>query len=432
MKLSVGSKLSLADEPPGLTVEGAPPGAQVTIRTETVDQDGLVWRAEARFNADNRGRVDAGAFAPSCGDYEGVDAHGLIWSVKPLVPPGATALPPTYPNLTPEARQPWRATATAGRLTAEVAFERTWVAPGVAREEVADGRLRGVHYQPPEAPPQSVAVLVVAGSGGGVSESLAPLIASHGYPTFALAYFGYADLAPALHLIPLEYFEEAARWLRRRAGVERVVMVGISRGSEAVSLSAANFEGLADGVVLYVPSHVVEGGRDPETGLPAPTWTLRGDPLDFAPLPPSGLPILQAVAKISPQPLTPVYLEKWIQPEVETTYGIPFERIGAPILLLSAGDDAMWPSWIAAARAAARLEALGLGKSVRHVCYQGAGHVISRPGLTMSMSTVTHHQLLNLSLALGGLPRLNALAALDALSLVLAFVSGVGAGVSPF
>jgi dienelactone hydrolase len=65
------------------------------------------------------------------------------------------------------------------------------------------------------------AVLVVGGSEGGRPLRPAAWLASHGYVALALAYFRFEDLPPQLESIPLEYFQEALRWMGSR-GVRRV------------------------------------------------------------------------------------------------------------------------------------------------------------------------------------------------------------------
>jgi hypothetical protein len=64
-------------------------------------------------------------------------------------------------------------------------------------------------------------VLVFGGSGGGLTTSMAAaLLAAHGYPSLALAYFKVAGLPQSLHDIPLEYFTSALRVLRAQPGVD--------------------------------------------------------------------------------------------------------------------------------------------------------------------------------------------------------------------
>jgi dienelactone hydrolase len=85
--------------------------------------------------------------------------------------------------------------------------------------------------------------------------STASLLASHGYPTLAVAYFHAAGLPDSLKKIPLEYSATAARLLAKQPGVdpEDLIALGASRGTEATLLLAQNFPKLVHGAVLHAP-----------------------------------------------------------------------------------------------------------------------------------------------------------------------------------
>jgi dienelactone hydrolase len=55
---------------------------------------------------------------------------------------------------------------------------------------------------------------------------------------------------------------------------------------------------------------------------------------------------------------------------------IPIEKINGPILLLSGGDDHLWPSRQMADQMMARLKAKGFAHAYAHLTYDGAGHVV--------------------------------------------------------
>lgn len=121
-------------------------------------------------------------------------------------------------------------------------------------------------------------VLIFGGSEGGLAPfDEARLLASRGFPTLALAYFKEPGLPPTLSRIPLEYFARAARWLAARTGIRRVVVYGVSRGSEPALLLGVDFPQLVRGVVALVPGNVVLVSPS-STG---PAWTLHGKPIPF-------------------------------------------------------------------------------------------------------------------------------------------------------
>lgn len=103
---------------------------------------------------------------------------------------------------------------------------------------------------------------MLGGSEGGLPcDSEPSLLASHGFPTLALAYFGVPGLPSHLRLIPLEYFRRAFEWLGRQPGVDpaKLVVLGISRGGEAALLLGSTYPDLVHGVAEYVGSSKVLG-----------------------------------------------------------------------------------------------------------------------------------------------------------------------------
>jgi pimeloyl-ACP methyl ester carboxylesterase len=156
------------------------------------------------------------------------------------------------------------------------------------------------------------AVLLFGGSEGGLATfDEARLLASRGFPTLALAYFKEPGLPQTLSRIPLEYFARAARWLALETHEPRVVVYGVSRGSEAALLLGVDFPQLVRGVVALVPSNVVLVGHDSS----GPAWTLRGRPIPFQ----------YALGPTGPAP-------------------IPVERIRVPLFMDCGGLDDLWPS----------------------------------------------------------------------------------------
>lgn len=56
-------------------------------------------------------------------------------------------------------------------------------------------------------------VIDLFGSGGGLCEYRASLLAGHGFAVLALAYFRFEDLPESLDVVHLEYFEEAVDFM---------------------------------------------------------------------------------------------------------------------------------------------------------------------------------------------------------------------------
>ena len=190
----------------------------------------------------------------------------------------------------------------------------------LARTYLGREGFAGLLYEPDVVPDRAMpGVLVIGGSEGGVaSGDLATAIAAHGYPTLAIAYFGLRGLPRQLEDIPLEYFVRAARWLRSQPGVaHRLIVIGISRGSEAAEQLAYLDRRDVRGVVAAVPSDVRVCGH-PDCTRPAWTWHHRA------------------------LPFTRQYDEP--RPTDDRHAVIPLYRADAKVLLICAGADQVWSS----------------------------------------------------------------------------------------
>ncbi|MFJ8780152.1 acyl-CoA thioester hydrolase/BAAT C-terminal domain-containing protein [Streptomyces sp. NPDC102476] len=221
-------------------------------------------------------------------------------------------------------------------------------------------------------------VLVLAGSSGRVDRRRARLLAQQGLVALAIRWFGGPGQAAGICEIPLETFVAGVDLLRSR-GVERVGVLGVSKGAEAALLTAVH-EPLVDMVVAVSPTALVwcnvgpglDGRRHPYRS----SWTWRGRPLSFVPMDDSWRPAERADG--------PVAIGGWydLSERTHATHldaaAIPVERARADVLLIAGGDDAMWPSLRYAEQLAARRRTAG--RSVRLLTRADAGHRPRFPG----------------------------------------------------
>jgi dienelactone hydrolase len=258
-------------------------------------------------------------------------------------------------------------------------------------------------------------VLVLAGSEGGLHESTAALLASHGQALLALAYFRAPGLPRQLTGIPLEYFARAIAWLRTQpeADSDRILVAGHSRGGELALLLGATYPSAFRVVVANVPSNVVWPGlsTDEET----PSWTLNGKPVASVPA-----HFTAADRELSSRER---FLKRMQDPAVLTRAEIAVERIGGPVLLLSGKDDQLWPSELFATRVVERLRAHRFTHPVEHYSYENAGHGIARPFVpTSDVRQVRIHPISKRPVMAGGTPEGQARANEDAWAKLLAFL----------
>jgi len=387
----------------------------MTVRARMRDGAGRQWGSHAAFEADPAGTVDLAVQPPIAGTYQGVDPRGLLWSMQ-LVEgqPGGGWInaAPLETDFTAEAE-------TARPAVARVS--RYFAVPGVSRTQVRDQGLVATLFRPDGTAPRP-AVVVVPGSGGGVPEAAAALLASHGFVGLALAYFRAEHLPQALAEIPLEYFDNAIRWLGVHEAVagRPVGVMGGSRGGELALVLGATFPDVK-AVVGYVPSGIVHAGISGgglRESRRRPAWTHRGEALPFLS---SREASRMDEPPASPEPLalTPIFLRALEDRAAVEAAEIPVERINGPVLLISGQDDQMWPSPVLAEIAMARLARHHHPYLYRHLSYPGAGHLIGQPGLPATVSASVH-PLSGRLMAYGGNPQYNAAAAADSWPKVLA------------
>jgi dienelactone hydrolase len=106
-------------------------------------------------------------------------------------------------------------------------------------------------------------------------------------------------------------------------------------------------------------------------------------------------------------------LDKWQSPEFEHRYGIPFERIAAPVLVQAAGADAVWPSWVSAAMIQKRFAAHGRSKQAEIHVYPDAGHNMVQMRMGSPLTLSGYDSLPRGFMAFGCTPKRQRLAALE-------------------
>lgn len=240
------------------------------------------------------------------------------------------------------------------------------------------------------------AMLVVGGAEGGVKgvRSISTHLADQGYNVLTLAYFGLPGMRTELVQVPLEDFFRALDWLHGQSftGTCAVGILGCSKGAEASLLVAARREDLG-AVVAYVPTQVVWECIDEAHGAVASSWTLEGVDIPFVPyqrLAPRSRGTAQAKAALKPWQggtndvngnwgwdcLRDLHVASLAVAPAETVEraSIPVERIRAPVLLFSGGQDLTWPSLTSANAIEARVRKANSKASCESVTYPNAGH----------------------------------------------------------
>lgn len=412
------------DESVTLSISGLSPGARVTIRAQAYDDSGRLWESRGVYRADAAGCVNPAVQNSLGGTYRGRDAMGLFWSMQLAGKTGTERATFLKEGIEPEAVS---LTIEAGaHAIASGHLERRWVAPGTRIRDVREEGLFARLFIPQGHDPKRT-VIVLGGSGGGYDLDKAAALARHGFATLALAYFGVPPLPQWLHRVPLEYFERALAWLAGQPEIDarRVGVLGVSRGAELALLLGATFPEIG-AIVAYAPSAIAwgSGGRDKATGEIIPCWSWNGAPVPFAPLPLRGFIARSAV----PVGLLgqPVKFQKLFRPAIRNREAveramIPAENCRGPILLISGGDDHVWPAAPMAKMVVDRLRLRGFAHKVEHLRYREAGHALRYPYLPTTTRT-SRSAWLKYPISFGGTAQADAAAQEDAWRRVITFL----------
>jgi dienelactone hydrolase len=349
IRIDAAPLTSVADQPVSITVSGLAPGTVASVRMRSTDANGVPWSSSAAFRVSPAGSIDPAQSAALSGSYTGVSAMGLFWAMRPAGPRPAES-DYFWSGARPLSFEISVVVGGHSLASARLSRALSVTALSVQQESLRAAGFYGEYFSPASAPERRPALLVFGGSEGGLSGTLvAALLAAHGYPALALAYFNAPGLPATLSDIPLEYFARALRWLRSQPQVDprHVLTLGISRGSEAALLLGAYYPRLVDGVIASVPSDAA-GCAYPNCNGPA--WTLHGRPL----------------------PYTSQFDNP--HPTDDPAAVIPVERIRGPVFLDCGGADAIWVSCPYARAIMTRLAAHR--DAYQHVlqAYPAAGH----------------------------------------------------------
>ncbi|KYO28446.1 acyl-coenzyme A thioesterase 1 [Alligator mississippiensis] len=350
---------SLWDEPLGLAVEGLGPRQEVTLRAALQDEAGEDFEArllKRDVRSPFRLRLDV------------LEGHGPL----------------------------------PGRLLARAEHERCFLGPGVARLPLRHGRLRATLFLPPGDGPFP-GIIDLYGTGGGLPEYRACLLANHGFATLALAYYNYEDLPKEMTEFHLEYFEEAVNYMLEHPQVKGpgVGLLGISKGGELCVSMASFLKGITATVVI--------NGAVANVGAVLRYKDITIPPLGFD----------RKRLKIDKSGLVDIVdtLNNPLEGPNQQSL-IPLEKADSCFLFIVGKDDRNWRSEFFAIEGAKRLLAHGKEKP-EIICYEGAGHYIEPPYFPMCEASM--HLLVGSTVIWGGEPKAHSEAQVDAWQKIQAF-----------
>lgn len=365
--LTIFPETSLVDEPVKIQAWGLPPEQLITLRAWLKDEKEQLFYSRAFYKTDMEGKVDLEKSPAIGGDFNGVCPMGLFWALKPVIPflrlikrdvmgsPFSVHLE-LYPSLVVNPIPEDSPAATK-------VIERWYVAPGVQRILIREGRVRGALFLPPGEGPFP-GVIDMFGGVGGLLEFRSSLLASRGFASLALAYFAYDDLPSFLGEVDLTYFEEAAQFLcsHPKVSSDGIGVVAICKGAEM---------GLA--MACYLPQVAA-------TVCINGTNAVNGNSLIYGDLLLNGIPYNPERILITDYGSLNLTnsMDDPRKPEHQDSI-LPLEKARGPILFMVGDKDQNYNSLFFAREAIARAVRYGR-KDVYLQCYPGAGHLLEPPG----------------------------------------------------
>ncbi|XP_055448890.1 acyl-coenzyme A thioesterase 3 [Psammomys obesus] len=385
----------LCDQPVRISVRGLAPGQPVTLRAALRDEKGALFRAHARYRADAHGQLDLARAPALGGSFAGLEPMGLLWAMQPERPFWRLVKRDVQTPFVLELDVLDGHEPDGGRLLAKAGHERHFLAPGVRRVPVREGRVRATLFLPPGTGPFP-GIMDLFGIGHGLLEYRASLLAGKGFAVMALAYYNYDDLPKDMDVIHLEYFEEAVNYLLSHPQVKGpgVGVLGISKGGELGFAMASFLKNITAAVIINGCISIVGGTLQykDETVLPVGMDIRRIKRTKDG---------LKDVVDALNNPLE--------GPDQKSI--IPVERSDTAFLFLVGLDDHNWRSEFYAREASKRLQAHGK-KEPQIICYPDTGHNIEPPYLPWCKASL--HSLVGAPVIWGGEPRAHAMAQVDA------------------
>lgn len=220
-------------------------------------------------------------------------------------------------------------------------------------------------------------MIVVSGSNGGmhITKQFAQVYCQHGIPALAVAFFGTKQTEKNLDRVPLEYIENAIKWLKAR-GYNKIGIDGASKGSELALLCASMFPKISC-VIARVPSYFVSEGlvTAGKTKKPSGTscWSYNAKEFPFAAYNYRSFNLPKIIAEEKELHLISINKEKTVKEENI----IPVENIKGPVLLLSGKNDVVWPSYDSALYIEKRLNDNSFRFPHKHIAFEYIGHVMT-------------------------------------------------------
>lgn len=405
----------MVDEAININVLTSEPEQQVRISMELADEDGKMFRSCAEFISDKSGRIDLDTAKPLNGTYEHADGTGLFWSMVRK----DTRQDDYFIKKTDEDMEATIYVTGDDEILAAEKVTLQFKGEGIEALEIEPPELKGNLYSPSEQGTYP-SVMILGGSDGGNTAHAAAYLAGKGYLVLSLSYFNDEGLNEHLENVDLNYFKQAAGYLSNHEKSDgKVNLIGYSKGAELALLLGETFNSYQT-IIAGAGSNYATSGMKGGIFAPVSGWTLDGEALPYLKMKfPVSFMFSTIRNYIKKRPF--YFLDVWkksLSGKKAADHKIDVSGIEAPLLIISGGEDKLWPSTSFSREIKKERD----NKADRYLDYPGAGHFISFP---YSFNQMPANVLMNVDgmiIDFGGTKRENAYAAEESLEEILRFL----------
>lgn len=426
--LHIHPKDPLMDEKVYLSISGLDPTQPVTISCRLKDE-GCFYVSYAHFTTSIDGTVNVSEHGSFGGSYVGVDTMGLFWSMQPrkgqkiglIFRPKDVTKPATYTlkvykghlneEECPETSTELNVSKTA-KLLFESEFLKYWCGPGVSRHEVYHKAIRGTIFKP-EGPGPFKGVIDIYGSGGGITEGRAALLASHGFIAFVLPHHRYQDLPRRMEEVRIEYLTDAIDYFASLQEVKQgIALVGFSLGAWLVLLLSILNHKVSAVVSIGTPPYMVTSVIKDGKKYPPTEEQITGEKYQ--------LPLALSYPK---DKHGGELLNVYVYDERTEHLTLEIQKSDAKFLIVLGEDDKLLNAVKTSEQLHNQMRKHKKEKYIQQLIYPKSGHFIDPPYLPYTPVFYDPHPALKRTIAIGGEMIEHSAACVHAWGQILKFIS---------
>ncbi|AZV57574.1 acyl-CoA thioester hydrolase [Clostridium sp. AWRP] len=391
--IKITPEVSRADESVDIEINGLSKNEKVTIRAVSSDYycintsileigDNTLWESYAVFETDECGNIDLKNAVPVDGTYSNCDKMGLFYSMRPRQI-RKSKLIQKLSNINENRK--YKITFTVeknGKIIASKEHTKVYCDDTIESIDIVEKNLLARYFTYKDNI-KHPAIIVLSGSDGRIekAQAIAELFAMRGYSALAVCYFGLEGIPEDLNMIPLEYVENAVKWLKRQDTVDenKIAIYGRSKGGELVLLAASMFKDITC-VIANTPScYVYEGIKNGKLPSHHSSWMYRGREIPYLKF--SFHIILRLIIKMMKKEkgaLAWMY-KKLIEEGDRDKATIALDKINGSVLMISSAADEIWPSKMHSETACSIFEKSHFKHEYKHITFAKSGHMLTVP-----------------------------------------------------